>query len=143
MSQLLDRLTTDLGYPLLVDQASLEAFANPQENVMVFLPANPQHYPETLDVAIVLPEFLKVFSGRMSAGVANTVFAKDLAAKYGITEWPALLFLHHGEYLGVITRMRDWDVYLSKINAFLSSSSPAKAPGIGVPVVGASLAVGC
>ncbi|MEZ5453966.1 MAG: hydrogenase-1 expression HyaE [Thiothrix sp.] len=143
MSQLLDRLTHDLGYPLLADQASLEAFANPQENTMVFLPANPQHYPETLDVAIVLPEFLKIFQGRLSAGVADMAFAKELAAKYAITEWPTLLFLRHGEYLGTIPRMRNWDVYLSKINAFLSSSSPAKAPGIGVPVVGAPLAAGC
>lgn len=140
---LIDRLTTDLGYPLLTDQASLEAFAAAQENSVVFLPANPQHYPETLDVAIVLPEFVNVFNGRLTAGVADMAFAKALAAKYSITEWPALLFLRHGDYLGVITRMRDWDVYLSKINAFLSSSVPAKAPGIGIPVVGAPLAAGC
>jgi hydrogenase-1 operon protein HyaE len=140
---LLERLTTDLGYPLLTDQASLDAFALPAANSVIFLPANPQHYPETLDVAIVLPEFLKIFSGRLTAGVADMTFAKELAAKYAITEWPALLFLRHGEYLGSIARMRDWDVYLSKINAFLSSSSPAKAPGIGIPVVGAPLAAGC
>lgn len=137
---LLARLTTELGYPLLTNQSSLDAFANPRENTVIFLPANPQHYPETLDVAIVLPEFLKIFSGRLSAGVADLEFAKALAAQYAVTEWPALLFLRHGEYLGVITRMRDWDAYLSRINALLSSASPAQAPGIGIPVVGAPLA---
>lgn len=136
---LIDRLTADLGYPLLTDQAGLEAFAGAQENSVVFLPANPQHYPETLDVTVVLPELLKVFSGRLSAGVADTTFAQILAAKYAITEWPVLLFLRYGEHLGVITRIRDWDVYLNKIHVFLSSS-PAQAPGIGIPVVGAPLA---
>ena len=125
---LLDRLTTDLGYPLLTDPASLAAFATPQENTVIFLPANPLHYPETLDVAIVLPEFLKVFRGRLSAGVADMNFARELAAKYAITEWPALLFLRRGEYLGSIARMRDWDIYLTKINAFINMSAPAKAP---------------
>lgn len=143
MSNLLDRLTTDLGYPLLTDEAALEAFARPCENAVILLPANPQHYPETLDVAIVLPEFLKIFQGRLQAAVADMSFARELAGKYAITEWPALLFLRHGEYLGSIARMRDWDVYLSKINALISSSSPAKAPGIGIPVVGAPLAAGC
>lgn len=137
---LLDRLTADFGYALLTDQASLDAFANPQENTVIFLPANPQHYPETLDVAVVLPELLRVFDKRLGAAVAEMVFAKTLAAQYGITEWPALLFLRHGEYLGVITRIRDWDVYLSKVNYFIASSTLAKAPGIGIPVVGAPMA---
>lgn len=143
MSNLLDRLTTDLGYPLLTGQDSLMAFAKPLKNSVVFLAANPQHYPETLDVAIVLPEFMKIFQGRLRASVADMEFAKTLAAKYGISEWPVLLFFRHGEYLGHIARMRDWDVYLSKINSLLNAPSPAKAPGFGIPIIGAQMSASC
>lgn len=133
---LVDRLTHDLGYPLLADHAGLVAFAEHQANSVILLPANPLHYPETLDVAIVLPELMRIFRGRMQAAVAEANFARELAGKYSITEWPALLFLRHGTYLGSIARIRDWDVYLSKINALLSAPMPVKVPGIGIPVVG-------
>jgi hydrogenase-1 operon protein HyaE len=133
---LVERLTHDLGYPLLADHAALAAFAEQDDNSVILLPANPLHYPETLDVAIVLPEMMRVFSGRMQAAVADATFARELAGKYSITEWPALLFLRQGAYLGSIARMRDWGVYLSKINTLLDAPVPVKAPGIGIPVVG-------
>lgn len=133
---LINRLTTELGYPLLVDKASLEAFAKPRLHTVIFLQANPQHYPETLDVAVVLPELMKVFKGRLHAGVADPDFARELAAQYAITEWPALLFLRHGGHVGSIARMRDWDVYLHKINALLMAE-PSGMRGIGIPVVSA------
>lgn len=133
---LVDRLTNDWGYPLLLDQAALAVFAEPQENSVILLPANPLHYPETLDVAVVLPELVQFFSGRMQAAVADATFVRELAGKYSITEWPALLFLRHGAYLGSIARIQDWTVYLSKINALLDAAAPAKTPGIGIPVVG-------
>lgn len=142
MTYLLERLTTELDYPLLTDDAGLKAFATGQQNAVVFLPASPQRYPETLDVAVVLPELVKAFGGRLTPALAETDYAAALAATYGVTAWPALLLLRHGEYLGVITRMRDWDVYLHKINELLASS-PVKAPGIGIPVVDAAGAASC
>lgn len=136
---LIERLSTDLAYPLLHNAEQLTAFAQPVENAVIFLPNNPQHYPETLDVAIVLPELVKVFQGQFKPAVADWDYAKVLAAEYAITEWPALLFLRHGEYLGCITRVRDWSVYLSKIKTLLAST-PSKKPGIGVAVVSANTA---
>jgi hydrogenase-1 operon protein HyaE len=136
---LIERLSTDLAYPLLHNAEQLTAFAQPVENVVIFLPNNPQHYPETLDVAIVLPELVKVFQGQFKPAVADWDYAKVLAAEYAITEWPALLFLRYGEYLGCITRVRDWSVYLSKIKTLLAAT-PSKKPGIGVAVVSANTA---
>jgi hydrogenase-1 operon protein HyaE len=134
---LVERLTAELGYPLVTEQAALDAFATRHSNSVIFLPAEPQAYPETFDVAIVLPELVKAFQAQLQPAVADKAFARDLAAKYAITEWPALLFLRHGAYLGSIARMRDWDVYLNKINALLNAE-PSKAPGIGIPVVAAT-----
>jgi hydrogenase-1 operon protein HyaE len=133
----IERLTTDLAYPLLSQVEQLTAFAQPVENAVIFLPNNPQHYPETLDVAIVLPELVKVFQGQFKPAVADWDYAKTLAAEYAITEWPALLFLRYGEYVGSIARVRDWSVYLSKIKTLLAAA-PIKKPGIGIAVVSAS-----
>lgn len=131
---LVERLTVELGYPLVADANALQTFAEHVHTSILFLPAEPQAYPETLDVAIVLPELVKAFQGNIQAAVVDKTFARELAGKYNITEWPALLFLRHGAYLGSIARMRDWDVYLNKINALLHAE-PSKAPGIGIPVV--------
>lgn len=133
---LVDRLVTDLHYPHLTDEQSLHSFSAQTAHTVIFLPANPQQYPETLDVAIVLPELMKVFALQLQPAVASPDLAKTLAARYAISEWPALLFLRNGEYLGVITRMRDWDVYLRKVQELLQAPTPVKAPGIGIPVVG-------
>ena len=133
---LVDRLVTDLHYPHLTDEHSLHSFSAQTAHAVIFLPANPQQYPETLDVAIVLPELMKVFALQLQPAVASPDLAKTLAARYAISEWPALLFLRNGEYLGVITRMRDWDVYLRKVQELLQAPTPVKAPGIGIPVVG-------
>lgn len=134
---LIERLNTDLAYPLLSNAEQRAAFAQPLANAVIFLPNNPQHYPETLDVAIVLPELVTIFQGQLKPAVADWDYAKVLAAEYAITEWPALLFLRHGEYLGSITRVRDWSVYLSKIKTLLAAE-PSTKPGIGVAVVSAN-----
>ncbi len=134
---LVERLTAELGYPLLTDPGNLEAFVTPLRNSVIFLPAEPQTYPETLDVAIVLPELVKTFQSQLQAAVADNDFARTIAKQYGITSWPALLFLRNGAYLGAISRMRDWDVYVQETQALLQAE-PSKAPGIGIPVVSAT-----
>lgn len=133
---LVKRLTSEFHYPLLDNTEHLETWTQSAENSVIFLPANPQHYPETLDVAIILPELVKSFAGKLQAAVAGEAYAKTLAAQYAITEWPALLFLRYGEYLGSIARVRDWQVYLDKIQGLLAAT-PSKAPGIGIAVVSA------
>lgn len=134
---LVERLTADWHYPLLTDEAALQHFTEHQRHSVIFLPAEPKHFPETLDVAIVLPELMKVFGEQLKPAVSDLAFAKTLAARYAITEWPSLLFMRHHAYLGHITRMRDWQVYLQKITALLHSPVPAKTPGIGIAVVSA------
>lgn len=131
----LERLTTELHYPLLCQEADLQNLTQANLHSVIFLPAEPKHFPETLDVAVVLPELLKVFNEALQPAVADLVFAKTLAARYAISEWPTLLFLRNSDYLGHISRMRDWQVYLQKITTFLHSPLPPKTLGIGVAVV--------
>jgi hydrogenase-1 operon protein HyaE len=61
---------------------------------------------------------------------------KTLKRQYGFTEYPALVFVRSGDFVGTITRIQDWNVYLEKITE-LMSSAPRRPPGFSIPVVSA------
>ena len=134
---LIDRLVAELGY----DEVSLanhdEFVAGPGMNLL-FFPGDPQTVRDATDVAVVLPELVAAFDGRLRPGVVTDVFGDGLALKrqYGFTEYPALVFLRGGEYVGTLTRIRDWAEYLDRISEFLVAA-PKRAPGFSIPVVSA------
>jgi hydrogenase-1 operon protein HyaE len=135
-SVLIRKLYEEYGYPLL-DQATLEPFLAANDDVVLFFSERPENYPEANDVAVILPELMKQFEGRLRAAVIAPGSQHNLQKRYGFLRWPALVFLRHGEYLGAITQMKDWSEYLIEIERLLDSE-PTRAPGIGVPVVEAS-----
>ena len=135
-SVLIRKLYEECGYPLL-DQTTLDPFLAANDDVVLFFSERPENYPEANDVAVILPELMKQFEGRLRAAVIAPGSQHNLQKRYGFLRWPALVFLRRGEYLGAITQMKDWSEYLIEIERLLASES-ARAPGIGVPVVEAS-----
>lgn len=133
-SPLLESLIEQQGYPLL-DEESLRGFLAVSPNSVLFFTGDPAKHPETLDVAVILPELMKVFGDRCRPAVVARVAEHDLQKRYGFTAWPALVFLRGDRYLGAIERVKDWSVYLTEIER-LFSAEPRRAPGIGIPVVG-------
>jgi len=133
-SPLLDRLTQELGYPLL-DIDGLDAFLGNNEYSVLFFTEDPKRYPETNDVAVVLPELVKAFDGRFTPAVIERGAEKTLQTRYGFKVWPALVFLRGNAYLGTITKIQDWSVYLERVGTLLNSE-PSRPPGVGIPVVG-------
>ncbi|MCP3867033.1 MAG: hydrogenase [Gammaproteobacteria bacterium] len=121
------------GYPLL-GEADLDGFSDTRNEVVLFFTENPERFPESNDVAMVLPELIKAFEGRLQAGVVNQDFQHQLQRRYGFGAWPALVLLRKGAYLGVITGMRNWDDYLHLVRDLLNSE-PVAIPGFKVPVV--------
>ncbi|WP_020394861.1 hypothetical protein [Thiolinea disciformis] len=120
-------------YPL-VDAASLSAFLDEHEYSVLFFTEDPNRFPETNDVAVVLPELVKVFQGKFQAAIIAQPDEKKLQSLYGFQSWPALVFMKHQHYLGAITGIQDWSVYLQDIQTILAS--PPKRPlSIGIPVV--------
>ncbi|KJS41487.1 MAG: hypothetical protein VR70_04925 [Rhodospirillaceae bacterium BRH_c57] len=111
---LVARLTTDHGVPL-VDDASLPTDAG---LTAVFLPGASG---ESGDVAVVLPELLKAFAGRLSAAVAAPEAEAALAARFAVFVTPALVFLRGGEQVGALTKVRDWAVYRDTIQTLLEA----------------------
>ncbi len=118
MSRAIERLTNELGYPLL-DAKSVEAFVQAQEDRVVFLTGDPARNLETDDVAAILPELMRAFPGRFTAGVADRTIEQSLRERFDVWPVPSLIFLHSGRLKGAIPKVRDWAEYLSEIQAIL------------------------
>lgn len=132
-SPLIRNMIDRYGYPVL-DMESIEEFLGANEETVLFFAENPRQYPESDDVAMILPELIKAFGGRLKAALVHTAAERTLQARFGFGTWPALVFLRRGEYLGAITQVQNWDDYLREIGALLDAP-PKRAPGFKIPVV--------
>jgi hydrogenase-1 operon protein HyaE len=126
-------MTAQHGYPVL-NQENIDTYLEDREQVVLFFAEDPKHFPESDDVAMILPELVKAFSGRLEAALVDPKAEHALQRRYGFGTWPALVFLRRGEYLGAITRVQNWDDYLREIERLLDAE-PVKAPGFKVSVV--------
>jgi hydrogenase-1 operon protein HyaE len=129
---LIARLVDDYGYPLLVE-ANLDACIAAPGDAMLFCAGDPVLYPECLDVAVVLPELMRAFSGRFRAAVVSRELEAELQARFGFNRWPSLIFLRDGGYVGVLSGILDWSVYLARIQDLLAAPT-ARPPSIGIAV---------
>ncbi len=128
MSQpaLLDNLVTRHGYPLL-DLAGADAFLMDDDVQVLLFAGDPVKHPEALDLAVILPEVMRHFSGRCRAALVAPEAEAALQRRFGFRVWPALVFLRGGVYLGVIERVRNWGEYLSEFERLLCAK-PATVP---------------
>jgi len=126
-SPLLEQLQTRYAYPLL-DADSYDAFVYNNENVVLFFCNDPVQFPESNDVAVILPELVKAFNGNLQAAVIAKPIERELQARFRFTGWPSLVFLRNGEYLGVITGIRNWQEYRQETAGILASE-PSQPPG--------------
>ena len=99
----------------------------------LFFTENPAKFPESNDVAVVLPELLQALPGVFTAVVVDRAIERELKEDYGFRTWPALVFIRDGQYLGTLEKIRDWSDYMEDIPEILSGNS-RRAPGIGIPV---------
>jgi len=129
---LIDRLTEELNYPML-DLSNIDAFLADNDFSVLFFTEDIKRFPETNDVAVVLPELLSVFPDLKPAVISRSD-EKKLQSLYGFRAWPALVFMRGEQYLDAITGIQDWSEYLSQIKTILTSE-PGRPLSIGVPVV--------
>ncbi len=121
----------------LVDEASLEAFTRTHRHVLLFFTENPLQFPESDDVAVVLPLLMQHFGDRFHVGVVAREHERMLHTRFPFDGWPALVLLRDGRYVGAISRMQDWDVYLSEMERLLKCE-PSSMTGFKIPVVSAT-----
>jgi len=138
-SVLVQNMIEQYDYPVLTEE-TLEGFLESSEEVVLFFTEDAKKFPETNDVAMILPELGKAFNRRFSAAVIALPDQRRLQMRYGFREWPTLVFLRNGNYLGAISRVQDWKDYLEEIGQILASE-PTKAPDFMLPV--SSTGAGC
>ncbi len=132
---LIQRLTDEYGYPV-VGTHDHDAFVAEAGTGVLFFAGEPKKFGETVDVAVVLPELISAFAGRLRPAVVAGEAEKELQLKYGFREWPSLVFVRDGGWLGTISRIRNWQDYLEEIGDILESE-PRRPPGFKIPVVSA------
>lgn len=117
--------------------AELDALLAEPGELALFCGGNPVQHPECLDVAVVLPELLKLHPDRLRAAVAAPDLEAGLQARYGFNRWPSLVFLRDGEYVGVISGMLDWPVFVDRCAELLATGT-RRPPTIGIAVTPAA-----
>ena len=132
---LIERLITELGYAEVSLGNHDEFVAEPGMNVL-FFPGDPATVRDATDVAVVLPELVAAFDGRLRPGIVNDIFGDGsmLKRRYGFTEYPALVFVRSGEYVGTIARIQHWADYLDRISDLIVAAG-RRPRGFGIPVV--------
>ena len=135
MHALIERLLTEYGYP----EISLDnhgEFVSREGMSVLFFPGDPRTARDSTDVAVILPELVSAFDNQLRPGVVTDVFGdgKKLKMRYGFREYPALVFVRDGEFIGTITRVQNWAEYQQLISHMLTAP-PRRPPGFSVDVV--------
>lgn len=139
MSALIAALATRHHLPT-VDADTVDAFLAPAEgeaaHALLFFTGDPDTRTDAGDVAVVLPELLAAFPGRLRAAVVGRTAEAALKPRFGVEVLPSLVMLRAGEPLGVMPRIRDWSDYLATVERLLEPAAPALAatPKARVPV---------
>ena len=118
MHPLIQALADKHGFTTVTEK-TLDECAAPLGVAMLTICGDPKNVSESLDLAIVAPEIVKAFRGAVTPLVATAEAERHFQMRFGFSLFPVLVFLRHGEYLGAITRIRDWSDYMAEIPAIL------------------------
>lgn len=132
-SQLIRLLLEHHAYPV-IDSDSADLFLKSCGDAVLFFTEDPKRYPESNDVAVILPELMQRFEGRLTAAVVHRQAEQQLRARFPFNEWPALVFVRDGMFVGAVTRVQDWDAYLREFERLLEAE-PVALKSVGIPVV--------
>ncbi|WP_316206397.1 MULTISPECIES: hydrogenase accessory protein [unclassified Bradyrhizobium] len=114
-----------------VDGANIDDFlaaADRAAAVAVLLSAgDPVRFPEALDVAIVLPELITAFQGRLHGAVIARDAEAALGERFGVRVQPSLIFCRGGETLGLIAKVQDWSIYVDRISRLINRPASGAA----------------
>lgn len=130
----IERLFARCGYPELAVDDFAERTRFKGRTLLLFL-EDPVRYKETLDLAVILPEIVAAYPGRLSVGVLLPEVARAVHPRYAFRRWPALVMLKDGDYVGAIDGLRNWDEYVTEVARLLDAPA-TRPPSVGIAVVG-------
>ena len=129
---LLARLSDGFGFRTL-DATDVDTLAAGSGHVLLVFTEDPERYRETLDLAVIVPELAREFSGRFAVAVLLPESARAIAPRYGFRRWPAMVLLRDGDYVGAIDGVRDWSEYRLELARLLEAPT-SRPPTIGIAV---------
>jgi hydrogenase-1 operon protein HyaE len=107
-----------------VDETSIDAFLARAPHALLFFAGDPAQRSETHDVAVVLPQLIAAFGGRLQAAIVAPQAESALAGRFGVCVYPSLVVTRGGEPIGVLPKIYDWADYLSRIEEWLRPDAP-------------------
>ena len=126
-SPLVAALTERQGLPL-VDETNIDAFLSPApgeaEHSVLFFTGDAAQRGETNDVAVILPELLRAFAGRLRGAVVARSAEAGLKSRFQVFVLPSLAVTRGTDPVGVLPKIQDWSEYRQKIEAFLDPDAP-------------------
>lgn len=113
-----------------VDDTTVDEFlaASADRVAVLFFRGEAARWPETADIAVILPELIAAFRGRLTAAVIAGEAERALMARFGVTVCPSLALARTGRTLGVIPKIQDWSGYVARITAMLEADVRAAQP---------------
>ncbi|MDA9488936.1 hydrogenase accessory protein [Bradyrhizobium sp. CCBAU 11361] len=121
-----------------IDAATVDRFlgeADAAGAIAVLLSAgDPNRFPEAIDVAVVLPELITAFGGRLRGAVIARGDESAVGQRFGVRVQPTLIFVAKGETLGLIAKIQDWSVYVDRITKLIDRPR-GQAAAVAVTIV--------
>jgi hydrogenase-1 operon protein HyaE len=109
-----------------VDVATIDHFLTSTETAgalpVLLFAGDPLRWPEATDVAVVLPELIEAFQGRLQGAVIAAEAELALAPRFNVQVYPSLVLWRGGKVLDVIPKIKDWSVYIARITGLLDGS---------------------
>lgn len=99
---------------------------------ILFIAGDANRFPETHDVAVILPELIAASKGRFKAAVISRKSEREVQKRFHFNKFPALIFNRDGGYLGVIPKVLDWGEYMHEISDILARDV-TEIPGFKLP----------
>jgi hydrogenase-1 operon protein HyaE len=122
---LLTALVARCGLPV-VDDSTIDGFfasGDCRHALLLFSGAGAPR-PESADVAVLFPELLRAFAGRVTGAVVAPEAEADLKARFQVFVFPSIVVAREGQPVGVLPKILDWADYGQKIAACLAPDAP-------------------
>jgi len=124
---LIEALVSRHGFAV-VDESNIDVFLAANEHSLLFFPGDAERLVESNDVAVVLPEILKVFGPRLTPALVAKSAERALQRRFRFNAFPSIVFMRRDGYLGVLSRVLNWSDYLAEIAALLASETSEPPP---------------
>lgn len=103
-----------------------------QHTLLVFT-GDPAERSEANDVAVIVPELLKLFGEALRGCLVVRGEEDKLKSRFGVVVMPSLVVLRGSERRLLLPRVRDWPEYVEKIERHMAEAPAPHVPACGAP----------